>query len=283
VTAESKRGDVPAPQDLYLDLLKHALTHTLYSGSDSVPFPSRGRLRRAVVEQLRRRGFVRIIDRPDHEQERAEGADWPLFAQTMVGLHRLDNLRRCIETLTADGIPGDLIETGVWRGGSSIFMRGVLKAHGITDRTVWVADSFRGLPPPDPGRYPADAEGNWHVADHLAVSVDEVRENFRRYGLLDDQVNFVKGWFRDTLPVLRDRAWALVRLDGDMYESTMDGLRNLYPGLSRGGFLVVDDYQIDVCREAVTDFRREQDITEPIERIDWTGVFWRKGLQPAGD
>lgn len=283
MTAGSKRGDAPAPQALYLDLLKHALTHTLYSGSDSVPFPSRGRLRRAVVEQLRRRGFVKIIDRPDHEQQRAQGADWPLFAQTMVGLHRLDNLRWCIERLTADGIPGDLIETGVWRGGAAIFMRGVLKAHGITDRTVWVADSFRGLPPPDSGRYPADAEGNWHVADHLAVSVAEVRENFRRYGLLDDQVNFVEGWFRDTLPVLRDRAWALVRLDGDMYESTMDGLRNLYPGLSPGGFLVVDDYQIDVCREAVTDFRREQDITEPIERIDWTGAFWRKALQPAGD
>jgi len=104
-----------------------------------------------------------------------------------------------------------------------------------------------------------------------------VRENFRRYGLLDDQVRFLEGWFRDTLPTVRDRTWALVRLDGDMYGSTMDGLTNLYPGLAPGGFLIVDDYySIEECRQAVTDFRSDQGIEEPIQQIDWNAAYWRR-------
>lgn len=195
----------------------------------------------------------------------------------MVGLERLRSLRNCIETILAERVPGDLIETGVWRGGAAIFMRGVLKAHGVTDRAVWVADSFRGLPAPS-SRYPADSAANWHTADELAVPIDEVQANFARYGLLDDQVRFVEGWFRDTLPALRDRTWSLVRLDGDMYESTMDALVNLYPGVAPGGFVVVDDYSIHACRQAVDDFRASAHIQEPIEEIDWTGVYWRRSV-----
>jgi O-methyltransferase len=86
----------------------------------------------------------------------------------------------------------------------------------------------------------------------------------------------LEGWFRDTLPPLRGRRWAVVRLDGDMYESTMDGLVNLYDGLSAGGFLIIDDFSHPGCRQAVEDFRRQHGIDEPIEKIDWTGVFWRK-------
>ena len=104
-----------------------------------------------------------------------------------------------------------------------------------------------------------------------------MRENFRRYGLLDDRVRCVEGWFRRHATEARvTNTWALVRLDGDMYESTMDGLINLYDGLSVGGFLIVDDLALDPCREAVEDFRRERRIEDPIEEIDWTGSFWRK-------
>lgn len=74
----------------------------------------------------------------------------------MVGLKRLDNLQYCVETVLRDGVEGDLIETGVRRGGSCIFMRGILAAYGDTTRKVYVADSFEGLPAPDPGKYPAD-------------------------------------------------------------------------------------------------------------------------------
>jgi hypothetical protein len=227
--------------------------------------------------------MIEAIDDPyerrlvfDPERSREEGRDWPLYAQTMVGIERLRNVRRCVESALVEDVPGDLIEAGAWRGGVGILMRAILQAHGVTDRRVWLADSFQGLPPPDLEHYPADRDGEGHEFEPLAVGVDEVRENFRRYGLLDEQVRFVEGWFRDTLPPLQEVGWSVVRIDADMYGSTMDALVNLYDGLSPGGFLIVDDYALPPCREAVEDFRRDRGIEEPIERIDWTGVFWRK-------
>ena len=108
------------------------------------------------------------------------------------------------------------------------------------------------------------------------MTVDEVRANFARYGLLDDQVRFVEGWFRDTLPGLRDLTWAVIRVDGDLYESTMDSLENLYGGLSPGGWVIVDDYERAPCRQAVHDFRERNSISEPIVTVDWTGICWQK-------
>jgi hypothetical protein len=89
-------------------------------------------------------------------------------------------------------------------------------------------------------------------------------------------VRFLPGWFRDTLPTLGAERFAVVRLDGDMYESTMVALESLYPRLSVGGYLIVDDYAIGLCRRAVADYRSRHGIDEPIVRIDHTGVFWRK-------
>jgi len=196
----------------------------------------------------------------------------------MIGLKRLDNLEFCIEQVVTNGVVGDLIETGVWRGGAAIFMRAVLKAYGVTDRYVWVADSFEGLPPPDMGKYPHDAGDSLHDARELAVSLEEVEANFERYGLLDDQVRFLKGWFRDTLPAAPIERLAVLRLDGDMYQSTTDALVNLYPKLSEGGYVIVDDYgAIAACRQAVNDYRSANAITEEIHDIDWTGIFWQKG------
>jgi hypothetical protein len=196
----------------------------------------------------------------------------------MIGLKRLDNLQFCIEEAITNGVVGDLIETGVWRGGATIFMRAVLKAYGVSERCVWVADSFEGLPPPDTGKYPYDAGDTLHQARELAVSLEEVKENFDRYGLLDDQVRFLKGWFRDTLPVAAIERLAVLRLDGDMYESTMDALVNLYPKLSDKGYIIVDDYGcIPACRRAVQHYRSVNGITEEIREIDWAGIFWQKG------
>jgi O-methyltransferase len=174
-------------------------------------------------------------------------------------------------------VPGDLIETGVWRGGATIFMRGILKAYGDTTRLVWVADSFEGLPKPDAERYPVDAGDQHWTHSVFAVSLDGVKANFARYGLLDDQVRFLVGWFRDTLPTAPIHQLAVLRLDGDMYESTMDALRNLYPKLSRGGYAIIDDYGASPgCKAAVEDFRRDEGIDEKVEHIDWTGVFWQR-------
>ena len=246
----------------YLQLLKRTLTGL----SEAEPTTAR----------LRDDGTVEAV--PLRRMElRLEGRDLPPNALTMVGMKRLDNVQACIEDVLADDVPGDLVETGVWRGGTSIFMRAVLKAHGVTDRVVFVADSFEGLPPPDPERFPADSRSGLHKHAFLAVSQETVAEHFERFGLLDDQVRFVKGWFRDTMPTLADHQWAIIRMDGDMYESTMNVLENLYPGLSPGGYVIVDDYHaIPSCRQAVGDYRVAHGIEDEIHRIDWTGTYWRK-------
>lgn len=208
---------------------------------------------------------------------RDDGRDWPQQAHTMLGMRRLAHLRQCVETILHDGIPGDFIETGVWKGGSCILMRGILKAWGDTTRTVWLADSFQGLPEPDAGIHPLDEGDSLHTYQDLAIPLEQVRENFRNYGLLDDQVRFLPGWFCDTLPVAPIESLALLRLDGDMYESTMDALTALYDKLQPGGFCIVDDYGcIPACRAAVHDFRKRHGITDPIHVIDWTGAYWRK-------
>jgi len=216
-------------------------------------------------------------ERLDPQSQRVEGRDWPNLAHTMIGMKRLENLQFCVESVIRDAVPGDLIETGVWRGGACIFMRGILKAYGVQDRTVWVADSFAGLPMPDMEKYPADAGDTHHTYAPLAISLEQVKSNFERYDLLDDQVQFLKGWFKDTLPGAPISKLAVARLDGDMYESTMDGLKNLYPQLSVGGFLIVDDYgAVPGCRQAVEDYRDEHGITDPIHVIDWGGVYWQR-------
>jgi hypothetical protein len=209
--------------------------------------------------------------------KRAEGRDWPAQAETMIGLRRLDNLHRCIKRVVEDGVPGDLMETGVWRGGATIFMRAALDAYGDTDRSVWVVDSFRGLPRPDPARYPVD-EGVvlWQIPE-LAIPLEQVKANFARYGLLDDRVRFLEGWFKDTLPTVPVERLAVLRLDGDMYESTMDVLTTMYDKLSPGGYLIVDDWGVaENCKFAVVDFRARHGITEEILPTDWSEVYWRK-------
>ena len=202
---------------------------------------------------------------------------WPVQAHTMLSPERLANLRRLTEATLADGIPGDYIETGVWRGGACILMRAVLAAHGVDDRQVIVADSFEGLPPPDAARYPADRRDGLFRFGELAVSEAEVRRNFAAYGLLDEQVVFLKGLFKVTLPSLKGRRFALIRLDGDMYESTLDALANLYDGVSPGGYVIIDDYGIlGSCRKAVHDFLDARSLAPRIEDIDGKGVWWRK-------
>ncbi len=205
------------------------------------------------------------------------GRDWPLQAHSMIGKLRMDNLRASVEYVIAQNIPGDFIETGIWRGGACILVRAIFAAHGISDRIVWCADSFEGLPKPDAEHYPADAGDQHHTFAPLAVSLEEVQANFARYALLDEQVRFLKGWFKDTLPSAPIERLAILRLDGDMYESTMDALRALYAKVSPGGVVIVDDYgAVAGCKRAIADFRGEHGIDEPIKDIDGIGAFWIK-------
>ena len=266
---------------LYLDLLKKVLTRTAFPEEFkpiTVSDPRSERLLRVARRVLEEPLLQWVKSVPFNPELRQVGKDWPSEAETMIGTARLDNLHTCARDVIQRGIPGDFIETGVWRGGATIFMRAVLKAFDVSDRKVWVADSFQGLPKPDAETYPADKGDKHWTHPELAISVEQVRANFARYGLLDEQVKFLVGWFRDTLPAAPIDRLALIRLDGDLYESTMDGLRNLYPKLSPGGYLIVDDFGcVKACKQAVTDFRAEHGITEPIREIDWTGVYWQRG------
>jgi len=267
------------PAARYLDLMKRCLTRAAFPETVStyVPDTPRGRRILALAQRwLGRRDLGIYLRAGSDPATRQDGSDWPATAETMIGLERLDNVQHCVEAALEDDVPGDLLEAGVWRGGASILMRGVLAAHGDPDRVVWAADSFAGLPPPDPG-HAADAEDLHHTQPFLAVGLDEVRANFARYGLLDDRVRFLEGWFRDTLPAAPIQALAVLRADGDMYGSTMDILTALYAKVSPGGFVIIDDYgAIPACKLAVDEFREARGITEPLEPIDWTGVFWRR-------
>ena len=239
---------------LYLDLIEACLINTIYEDVAQDPWSGK----------------------EFNSEKRDGGLDWPSQAHTMIGRKRMANVRELVETVIADGVPGDLIETGVWRGGACIYMRAILKAHNEMGRTVFVADSFEGLPDPDPEKYPADADDKHSSFEALVISLEEVRENFAKYGLLDDQVVFLKGWFKDTLPTLTTQRFSLLRLDGDMYESTMDALTNLYDKLSPGGFIIIDDYALSGCYKAVTDFRALRDVREQLVDIDGMGSYWRK-------
>ena len=211
---------------------------------------------------------------------RATGMHWSLHGLTMVGLTRLDDLQGCVESIVRDGVAGDVIEAGVWRGGASILIRAVLDSLG-DDRPLWLADSFEGFPEPDEETFPADSERDLSRFDFLSVPVEEVRENFARLGL-DDNLRFVPGFFDETMPTLRGRSWSLVRLDSDTYESTQVALDSLYPGLAAGGYLIVDDYHLlPECKRAVDDFRTRHEIAEPLESIDWNGVRWRRESEPS--
>jgi macrocin-O-methyltransferase TylF-like protien len=223
-----------------------------------------------------------IVEVPVDHGERLNGSDWPARALTMIGRRRLDHLQEAVEQVVQDGVEGDLIEAGVWRGGAAMLMKAVLGAYGDGERKVVLADSFMGVPRPT---RPAGDGGDelYRFSDYLGVPRAQVEQNFARYGLLDKRVEFVKGLFEKTMPRLAGRRWSLMRLDGDLYESIMPPLEHLYDGLSPGGFVLVDDYQnIPQARQAVTDFRERAKIAEPLHTIDQCAVYWRKGTQANG-
>ena len=276
--------------DLYLELIKRVLTGVVSEENDQVlggrrgEGPWRHRLANRLGDAVKPFGLELVRRRPYDPAQRMNGLDRPGRAESMIGLRRMDNIRDCVDSVIRDGVPGDLIEAGVWRGGATIFMRAILKARGVTDRTVWVADSFQGLPAPNASRYPADTGDPHHTVTDLRVGLQQVKHNFRRYGLLDDQVQFLVGWFKDTLPSAQIDTLAVMRLDGDMYESTIQSLEALYPKLSVGGYCIVDDYGLlPGSRMAVDDFRSANGIDAEIIDIDGVGVFWIKSGGPQGD
>lgn len=230
-----------------------------------------------IDKLLRKRNFsigkLKYVDK----EERLNGLDWPANAKTMIGYKRLSNIEHCIRIIEKESIEGDLIETGVWRGGAAIFMKAVLNELKMKDRNVWLADSFMGIPAPKK-EYPEDKVSKLHQHPIFKISKEEVENNFRRFDLFDDSIKFLEGWFDQTLTNAPIEKLSLLRLDGDLYESTYVALKYLYTKLSLGGFVIIDDYNaFQFCKKAVDDFRFENKIEEEMFEIDQEAVYWRKG------
>jgi hypothetical protein len=290
----------PRPErELYLDLLKRCLIGAIDDPRKRPPLVSRETCARLIEEAAEK--FKPFLEASGHTlgsffwetQGLVMNADW--LARFANGMHKdrtpdtmsdvsaLDNIRTCVEDVLEREVEGDLIETGVWKGGLPAWMRGILMAHGVTDRIVWAADSFDGLPEADPQQHLEDAI--WYSLseplERLRISLDEVKKTFDKYGLLDEQVAFLKGWFSETLPSAPIKKLALMRLDGDWYDSTLQSLTSLYPKLSLGGYVIIDDYGMPFgCRRAVDEFRERERISGPLQAVNHQAVMWQK-TRPA--
>jgi O-methyltransferase len=269
-------------RELYLNLLEKTLMR--WGDDEMYPLLENGKTSRRLIKYSLNRatwpmGLQLCKPVKFDAEKRTTGRDRPAQAATMIGKRRLENLRYCVETVLKEDVPGDCIEAGVWRGGACIFMRAILEAHGDVTRNVWCADSFEGMPSPNPDKFPQDKGVRWYLDPQLAISLEDVKDNFRKFDLLDDRVKFLPGWFKDTLGAAPIERLSVLRANGVMYESTMDVLEPLYPKLSPGGFLIIDDYGLpeDNCRRAIHDFRDAHGITEPIVDIDGWGAYWRRG------
>jgi len=248
---------------LKLDFLKRILTDTinnhLKENFFSHGFPSDDLMIGAINVKV--------------DPKRYEGLDWPENAHTMIGIKRLDNLHKSLDYIRESNIDGDLLETGVWRGGACIFMKYYCDLYKMNKKVI-LSDSFEGLPKPE---IPQDVNDNHYTIDFLKVSLDEVKNNFKLYKVLDEKVIFIKGWFSETLPNNPDiKKISLLRMDGDMYKSTMDVFNSCYDKLVIKGVLIIDDYCLPNCVKAVYDFRKQKNIDSNIEVIDSCGVFWIK-------
>jgi len=250
----------------YFELMKSLLTATAYNNAELGLNPILGE------KKIRATGF--------NSTAREMGNDWTFMGATMTGWKRLDNIRNLLQDVIKNNVTGDFIETGVWRGGASVFARAVITAYGEAENRVsYVCDSFAGLPPGERNLDKADA--NWDNTPYLEVPLEIVTNNFIKYGMLDSNVVFAKGFFNETMPALSKeiKNLAIMRLDGDMYESTVDVLYTLYDKLSIGGYLIMDDWTNFPSKIACEDFFKVHGINPEIIPIDDLSAYWKKTEQ----
>lgn len=203
---------------------------------------------------------------------RLNGGDWPTYGLTLIGVRKLEYLHEVLhETYRSKLLVGDFLEAGAWRGGACIYAKAFFEAYGI-ERRVWVADSFAGLPGK---QHDKDIEG-WDRMEFLSVPLELVKDAFRRYALLDQSVRFVQGWFGQSLPRLRHELSkiAILRIDCDMYRSTLEVLCNLYDRVEVSGVWIVDDWGLSYQFDAINDFLHAGNIVDvPVVLPDGSASF----------
>lgn len=215
---------------------------------------------------------------------------WKVRPHTMVGFKRINNVYELCRLIERNRLNGAFVECGVWRGGCAAVMAYVANKSG-SNRKIWLFDSFEGLPEPSEmdgiqaKRFASNrSSGKLESINKCVASLQDVeRLLFSELSLRSENVIIQKGWFQDVLPQIRNKIGpiALLRLDGDWYESTKCCLENLYENVVPGGFLIIDDYgHWQGCKTAVDEFLYEKKIAVRIEEIDYTGRFFQKPGPP---
>jgi hypothetical protein len=266
---EPSRTLLPRQYRPYLDLLAKALTNYLYLG-----------------ESRKVSHYAAIMPETYSDSRWKIGKE--AIPHTLLHKAQLNNIEACIFSVVRDGIPGDIIEAGVFRGGAAIYMRAVLGVLGVTDRCVWLADTFAGIPRAERYTDVNDPVNDWD--DRWSADIDQVRNTFARYDMLDQQVRFLQGPFSTTLHPPPFGDLAVARLDADAYESTRDAIESIYPKLQPGGYIIIDDWHLPSCRRAIMEYRKEHGINDEILGVVVDGTdktipieaFWRVGSHSAG-
>lgn len=221
---------------------------------------------------------------------------WVTLGDSMQTEARLANVRHLLVDAAHRGLSGNFLEAGVWRGGGSLYARMIQTYFTNPHSHVFVCDSFEGLPPARDERH---AWENYYAKwRYLSVPLDKVQGIFKRYGLDDPQhVHFFQGFFNESMPRVRaellrsGQKLSVLRLDGDMYESTIDILYQLYDLVEVGGWIIIDDWNWNEknlkrplfgALPASLDFRRLHGIEDSehgMIDIDGVGAFWRKARE----
>lgn len=197
---------------------------------------------------------------------------------TMSDPLRLVTLNKLVQELSTNGVAGDIVECGVCNGGSAAVMATAVVQ--CPERSLWLYDTFEGIPQ----AHETDGPLAQTLTGHFVGSVQMVREALSKVGYPLERVTLKKGLFRETFKDQLPGNIALLHIDADWYESVLLALQTLYPLVSDGGFIVLDDFgHWEGSRKAFYDFCRAESIQPLLERVGATQAFWRKGLEHNRD
>jgi O-methyltransferase len=200
---------------------------------------------------------------------------------TMTSPERIFALRQSVQYLVQNNIQGDFVECGVWRGGSMMAVARTLQGLGVTEKNLYLFDTFDGMSAPTQDDVAFNGESAIELLAQSAQkanpvraysALDEVKRNLLSTGYPAERMFFIEGKVEDTIPAQMPERIALLRLDTDWFESTYHELLHLYPRLSPGGVLIIDDYgHWAGARKAVDRYFAEHNLIPLLHRIDYTG------------